>query len=119
VDAYYLPNEAGEIEEVYIYQKGRLLDTCRKVPRYNEATAEDRANYEAQARYVAKFDRMMREGKVKKVGIMEPADVAAVMETRAEAVEAAEAVALPPEEEEDYSEFMDEAYWRRKSHEQL
>jgi hypothetical protein len=122
VDAYYLPNEAGEIEEVYIYQKGRLLDTCRKVPRYNEATAEqtaeDRANYEAQARYVAKFDRMMREGKVKKVGIMEPADVAAVMETRAEAVEAAEAVALPPEEE-DYSEFMDEEYWRRKSHEQL
>ena len=40
VDAYYLPDADGTINEVYIYQNGRYIATCKPVARYNENTAE-------------------------------------------------------------------------------
>ena len=40
VDAYWLADADGKVDEVYIYQNGRLVDTCKRVVRYNEATAE-------------------------------------------------------------------------------
>lgn len=65
VDAYWLPDADGNIGEVYVYQNGRLIDTCRMVARYNEATAEqtdaDREAYTEQAKYVAQFDSMVRK----------------------------------------------------------
>ena len=70
VDAYYLPDLEGEVGEVYLYQNGEYLTTCKKAPRYNEATIEqtvaDKAAYREQAAYVAQFDKMMREGKIAK-----------------------------------------------------
>ena len=65
VDAYYMPS--ADIPEVYIFQNGVYIDTCRLVVPYNEATAEqteaDRRSYAEQARYVAGFDRMVKEGR--------------------------------------------------------
>lgn len=106
VDAYYLPDADGTINEVYIYQNGRYIATCKAVARYNENTAEqteaDKAAYTEQAKYVAQFDKMMKDGKIKRVGILAKEEAKLLTEVQAEAVP------LPTQaEEEDYSAYMD------------
>lgn len=106
VDAYYLPDADGTINEVYIYQNGRYIATCKPVARYNENTAEqteyDKEAYTEQAKYVAKFDKMMKDGKIKRVGILAKEEAKLITEVQAEAVP------LPTQaEEEDYSAYMD------------
>lgn len=106
VDAYYLPDADGTINEVYIYQNGRYIATCKAVARYNENTAEqteaDKVAYTEQAKYVAKFDKMMKDGKIKRVGILAKEEAKLITEVQAEAVP------LPTQaEEEDYSAYMD------------
>lgn len=106
VDAYYLPDADGTINEVYIYQNGRYIATCKPVARYNENTAEqteyDKAAYTEQAKYVAQFDKMMKDGKIKRVGILAKEEAKMITEVQAEAVP------LPAQaEEEDYSAYMD------------
>ena len=106
VDAYYLPDADGTINEVYIYQNGRYIATCKPVARYNENTAEqteaDKVAYTEQAKYVAQFDKMMKDGKIKRVGILAKEEAKLITEVQAEAVP------LPAQaEEEDYSAYMD------------
>ena len=106
VDAYYLPDADGTINEVYIYQNGRYIATCKAVARYNENTAEqteyDKAAYTEQSKYVAQFDKMMKDGKIKRVGILAKEEAKLITEVQAEAVP------LPTQaEEEDYSAYMD------------
>ena len=106
VDAYYLPDADGTINEVYIYQNGRYIATCKPVARYNENTAEqteaDKEAYTEQAKYVAKFDKMMKDSKIKRVGILAKEETKLITEVQAEAVP------LPAQvEEEDYSAYMD------------
>lgn len=105
VDAYYLPDADGTINEVYIYQNGRYIATCKPVARYNENTAEqteyDKAAYTEQSKYVAQFDKMMKDGKIKRVGILAKEEAKLITEVQAEAVP------LPTQtEEEDYSAYM-------------
>lgn len=106
VDVYYLPDADGTINEVYIYQNGRYIATCKPVARYNENTAEqteyDKAAYTEQSKYVAQFDKMMKDGKIKRVGILAKEEAKLITEVQAEAVP------LPTQtEEEDYSAYMD------------
>lgn len=106
VDAYYLPDADGTINEVYIYQNGRYIATRKPVARYNENTAEqteyDKAAYTEQSKYVAQFDKMMKDGKIKRVGILAKEEAKLITEVQAEAVP------LPAQaEEEDYSAYMD------------
>ena len=106
VDAYYLPDADGTINKVYIYQNGRYIATCKPVARYNENTAEqteyDKAAYTEQSKYVAQFDKMMKDGKIKRVGILAKEEAKLITEVQAEAVP------LPAQaEEEDYSAYMD------------
>lgn len=106
VDAYYLPDADGTINEVYIYQNGRYIATCKPVARYNENTAEqteyDKVAYTEQSKYVAQFDKMMKDGKIKRVGILAKEEAKLITEVQAEAVP------LPAQaEEEDYSAYMD------------
>ncbi len=114
VDAYWLPDTDGKVEEVYIYQNGRLIDTCRRVVRYNEATAEqteaDREAYADQAKYVAKFDKMMKDGKIKRVGILGKEETKAATGIKAEAVEM-----QPRTEEDDYSAYLDVAHYEAEA----
>lgn len=106
VDAYWLADADGKVDEVYIYQNGRLVDTCKRVVRYNEATAEqteaDKAAYTEQAKYVAKFDKMMKDGKIRRVGILDKGTAKAAAGIEAEALEI-----QPRDEEDDYSAYMD------------
>lgn len=106
VDAYYLPDADGTINEVYIYQNGRYIATYKPVARYNENTAEqteyDKAAYTEQSKYVAQFDKMMKDGKIKRVGILAKEEAKLITEVQAEAVP------LPAQaEEDDYSAYMD------------
>lgn len=89
-----------------IYQNGRYIATCKPVARYNENTAEqteaDKAAYTEQSKYVAQFDKMMKDGKIKRVGILAKEEAKLITEVQAEAVP------LPTQaEEEDYSAYMD------------
>lgn len=114
VDAYFLPDSDGNITEVYLYQSGRYIATCKPVARYNEATAEqtdaDREAYTSQAKYVAKFDKMMKDGKICKVNIIKAADSRAIAD-----IEAHPVVTVPMEDtEEDLSEYMDASRYGRQ-----
>lgn len=99
---------------MYLYQCGRYIATCKPVARYNEATAEqtdaDREAYTSQAKYVAKFDKMMKDGKIRKVSIIKAADSRAIAD-----IEARPVVAVPVEDtEEDLSEYMDARRYGRQ-----
>ena len=69
-----MPDEAGEVPEIYLYQRDTFIALCRPVPLYNEAQAEqtdeDVRSYAEQAAYVAQFDAMMRRDKIRPVEIM-------------------------------------------------
>ncbi len=61
VMAYYLPDDEGNIGEVYLYQNGEYLCTCEKLATYNEAQAErteaDEIARRKQDKYIAMFDK--------------------------------------------------------------
>ncbi len=65
VKAYWMPNKEGEIEEIHVYQHDEFVCTCKKVVYYNEAQAErTEADWLAkleQDKYVAKFDKMIKD----------------------------------------------------------
>ncbi|MDP1708261.1 MAG: hypothetical protein Q8L89_04260 [Gammaproteobacteria bacterium] len=76
VDAYWLPDNNGEVNEVHVYQHGRYLFTAPKIETYNRAKAEwkdaDSDSYAAQAEYVGRFDAEVKaKGKeVMKVAVI-------------------------------------------------
>lgn len=69
VTAYYLRNELNEIESVYLYQNNEFICKCDKINEYNTANSEwidddkDKAYYTDQAKYVAGFNKMVKDGK--------------------------------------------------------
>ena len=99
---------------MYIYQHDRFIATCGPVTRYNENTAEqteaDRAAYTEQAKYVAQFDKMMKDGKIRRVGILRKEEAKAVAAVQAEAVEI-----RPRDEEDDYSAYLDVAHYEAEA----
>ena len=88
VDAYWLADGEGNVTEVYLWQGDEFICVCKKVARYNEATAEqteaDKAAYLEQAKYVAKFDKMMNEGKIEKVVVMKKEEMEEIEAIEAE-----------------------------------
>jgi hypothetical protein len=67
VKAYYLPDAEGDISRVFLYQNGEFLCEAAKLTTFNTAQAErtdaDTAAMTAQAKYIAQFDKMVREAK--------------------------------------------------------
>ena len=105
--AYYLPDNEGNVSEVYVYQDDNFIATCALLDPYNEAKAEtteqDVLSYEEQSKYVSQFDSMIKKEAITKVAIL-PRDVP---DDDAEVVELAP-VATTPELEE-YSFDLDYA----------
>jgi hypothetical protein len=114
VDAYWLPDSKGKVSEVYLYQNGDYICTCEQLERYNEATAEqtdaDRAAYTEQAKYVSQFDKMMKDEKIQKVVVMRREDAEAIEHVEAHAALITPDGWLP---DDDYSEYMDTARYKR------
>jgi hypothetical protein len=67
VNAYYLPDADGVIDEVYLYQNGDHLCKAEKIGTYSEAKAEwtdkDKDSFTEQAKYVSQFDAHTKKGK--------------------------------------------------------
>ena len=105
VDAYYLPDTEGNIAEIYLYQNDNFLAVCKRIERYNEATAEqteeDIKSYQEQSRYVARFDAMIKREKVKKVGVIRKSEAEDITEIEAVPVP----IPAPKPQDDEFSEF--------------
>lgn len=67
VDAYYIPEENGEINEVYLYQNDVFVGECKKIVEFNRAKSEwtdfDETAMVDQMKYIKKFDILTKEGR--------------------------------------------------------
>lgn len=67
VQAYYLPDD--KISAIYLYQNENFICEAKQIVKYNTSTAErtsvDTDAMTEQAKYIAKFDKMVKEGKNK------------------------------------------------------
>lgn len=65
VVTYYLPDEQGSADTIYVYQDGNFICTAAKVEGFQEAKIEqtdaDRENANEQWSYQTGFDKMVRE----------------------------------------------------------
>jgi len=65
VDAYWMPNEDGTVDTVYLYQNGRFICEAERIATYNEAMGErTEADWEAkqkQDKYVAMYDKYVKD----------------------------------------------------------
>ena len=69
VTGYYIPDENGEVERLYLYQNNKYIGDAVNIPRYNTAKAEwtdkDAENYTKQAKYLSQFDKFIKDKKEK------------------------------------------------------
>ena len=73
VTAYYLPDENGEAQDVYIYQGDRYLDKVEKVETFNrvmvEQTEEDKAKFARQMQKIEQFKAYLNKNAITRLGI--------------------------------------------------
>jgi len=83
VDAYWLPDEKGNVAEIYLYQHGEFLCRCEAGQTYNTAKSEwnkdDSLIFSEQAGYISKFDKLVAAGRADK--IIKPEIITAAMMT--------------------------------------
>ena len=80
VTACYLPDDKGVPQEVFIYQKGKYIDTVEKVNTYSrvmaEQTEEDRVAFVEQQKKIAKFNKYVEDNAIDRLGILKPSQQA-------------------------------------------
>lgn len=80
VTACYLPDDEGDPQEVFIYQKGKYIDTVEKVNTYSrvmaEQTEEDQAAFVEQQKKIAKFNKYVEDNAIDRLGILKPSQQA-------------------------------------------
>ena len=80
VTACYLPDDEGAPQEVFIYQKGKYIDTVEKVNTYSrvmaEQTEEDRVAFVEQQKKIAKFNKYVEDNAIDRLGVMKPSQQA-------------------------------------------
>ena len=118
VDAYFVPQSDGSVNEVYLYQGDRFISRASLIERYNEAKAErtDRDNEirTNQAKRKANFYKIEKEGLAAKI------DRKIVIEERTFATETAPVriVETTEKQEESIEELMAKysgSYYQEKS----
>lgn len=74
VDAYYIPDENGDMGKVFIYQKGKLIDQLKNVGTFNSADVEqtdvDRQIMVEQNKLISQHDAITRREAIKPIGIL-------------------------------------------------
>lgn len=77
VTAYWLPDEEGKAQEVFLFQGDKYIDQVEKVQTYNrvmaEQTEEDAANYIEQRKKIAKFGKYVKDHEIEEVCVMKRA----------------------------------------------
>ena len=80
VTACYLPDDEDAPQEVFIYQKGKYIDTVEKVNTYSrvmaEQTEEDQAAFVEQQKKIAKFNKYVEDNAIDRLGILKPSQQA-------------------------------------------
>ena len=80
VTACYLPDDEGAPQEVFIYQKGKYIDTVEKVTTYSRVMAEqteaDQAAFVEQQKKIAKFNKYVEDNAIDRLGILKPSQQA-------------------------------------------
>jgi hypothetical protein len=103
VDAYYLPDQDGNIPTVYLWQNDEFICECNKIVTYNESTFEqteaDHEAYVEQAKYVSRFDKMSKEDKPERVKVLKKTTQEIIAQATAEVVET---ITESDEPDEDY-----------------
>ena len=77
VTAYWLPDEEGKAQEVFLFQGDKYIDQVEKVQTYNrvmaEQTEEDAANYIEQRKKIAKFGKYVKDHEIEEVCVIKRA----------------------------------------------
>lgn len=118
VDAYWMPSEdGGAAQSIYIYQNGKYIAECAQIERYQEAKAEqteaDLAAYQRQSAYVARYDKMIKDGKIQRVVVMPHEDSQAAAAVVAKPI--AQAVDVDPLTDIDLSDYLDIAHTAKRA----
>ena len=75
VTAYYLPDDDGKPQEVYIFQGDRYIDTVERVETYNrvmaEQTDEDKKKFYHQQKKVREFMSYTEDNMIPKIGVQD------------------------------------------------
>lgn len=75
VTAYYLPDEEGKPQDVFIFQGDRFIDQVERVETYNrvmaEQTEEDRRKFYHQQKKIREFNTYVDSNMVPALGTME------------------------------------------------
>ena len=106
VTAYWLPDEEGKAQEVFIFQGDKYIDQVEKVQTYNrviaEQTEEDAVNYIEQRKKIAKFGKYVKDHAIDELGVMKKSDggTVACEEVHGTEVEELEVVSLAQREAE-------------------
>lgn len=89
VTAYYLPNEQGEAEDVYIFQNGRYIDKVSRVRTFNrllaEQTEDDKEAFVEQQKIISRYDSYVNKNAIARVGIL-PRTAQNVQEAESEVI---------------------------------
>ena len=79
VTAYYLPDEDGKPQDVFIFQGDRYIDQVERVETYNrvmaEQTEEDKRKFYHQQKKVREFNEYVESKMVPSLGTMEKEDL--------------------------------------------
>ena len=74
VDAYYIPDEEGKYNEVFIYQNDMLVDKLENLGTFNtadaEQTEEDKAIFLKQQKKIASFRKYLDDNSIADVGVI-------------------------------------------------
>ena len=74
VDAYYIPDEEGKYNEVFIYQNDMLVDKLENLGTFNtadaEQTEEDKAIFLKQQKKIASFRKYLNDNSIADVGVI-------------------------------------------------
>ena len=114
VIAYYLPNDAGEIDSVYVYQDGRFVCEAKKELRFQEAkieqTHDDLVIMGKQQQYVKGFDNRVDEKRnaIMPVGVVKVDRAAAIKKATNTPMEivGTEQLGGANDDKDDYSELL-------------
>lgn len=75
VTAYYLPDDEGDAQDVYLYQDDRFIDKVEKVETFSrvmaEQTDEDKARFARQMQKVNQFKEYLSKNAIARLGIQE------------------------------------------------
>ena len=114
VVAYYVPDAAGMIDEVYLYQDGNYICTALKIDPYNEAKAEwteaDQQSFEQQSGYDSHYRKVVKEGKadIGKIGVLDNEEINELLNLEPEALPTTEKRVLV---ESDIDYLLDDSNW--------